>query len=125
MNNWHKICKGTQRLPRLIGQGRAKELIFSGDFIKADEALRIGLVNKVVPNDQLFEEAKKMAKRFADRGAVALRLAKSAVNEGLRMDLEAGLEYEHKCFSLLFATEDQKEGMKAFLEKRPAKFQGR
>lgn len=116
---------GTQRLPRLIGEGRAKELIFSGDFIKADEALRIGLVNKVVPTDQLFEEAKKMAKRFVDRGAVALRLAKSAVNEGLRMDLEAGLQYEHKCFSLLFATEDQKEGMRAFLEKRPAKFQGR
>ena len=116
---------GTQRLPRLIGAGRAKELIFSGDFIKAEEALRIGLVNKVVPADQLFNEAKKMAKRFADRGAVALRMAKSSVNEGLRMDLEAGLQYEHKCFSLLFATEDQKEGMKAFLEKRPAKFLGR
>ncbi|SDI13948.1 enoyl-CoA hydratase/isomerase family protein [Desulfosporosinus hippei] len=116
---------GTQRLPRLIGAGRAKELIFSGDFIKAEEALRIGLVNKVVPADLLFSEAKKMAKRFADRGAVALRMAKSSVNEGLRMDLEAGLQYEHKCFSLLFATEDQKEGMKAFLEKRPAKFLGR
>jgi len=116
---------GTQRLPRLIGEGKAKELIFSGDFIKAEEALRIGLVNKVVPADQLAEETKKMAKKFAAQGAVALRLAKSAVNEGLRMDLDAGLKYEHKCFSLLFATEDQKEGMKAFLEKRPAKFQGR
>lgn len=116
---------GTQRLPRLIGAGRAKELIFSGDFIKADEALRLGLVNKVVPADQLFVEAHKMAKRFVARGAVALRLAKSSVNEGLRMDLEAGLQYEHKCFSLLFATDDQKEGMRAFLEKRPAKFQGR
>ncbi|TGE36396.1 enoyl-CoA hydratase/isomerase family protein [Desulfosporosinus fructosivorans] len=116
---------GTQRLPRLIGPGRAKELIFGGDFIKAEEALRIGLVNKVVPTNQLFEEAKKMAKRLCDRGAVALRLAKSAVNEGLRMDLEAGLQYEDKCFNLLFATEDQKEGMRAFLEKRPAKFQGR
>jgi enoyl-CoA hydratase len=116
---------GTQRLPRLIGAGRAKELIFSGDFINAEEALRIGLVNKVVPADQLFIEARKMAKRLIGRGAVALRLAKSAVNEGLKMDLEAGLQYEHKCFSLLFATEDQKEGMKAFIEKRPAKFQGR
>ncbi|SHI09311.1 enoyl-CoA hydratase/isomerase family protein [Desulfosporosinus lacus] len=116
---------GTQRLPRLIGAGRAKELIFSGDFIKADEALRLGLVNKVVPADQLVAETKKMAKRFAARGAVALRLAKSSVNEGLRMDLEAGLEYEHKCFSLLFATEDQKEGMNAFLEKRQVKFQGK
>jgi len=116
---------GTQRLPRLIGAGRAKELIFSGDFIKADEALRLGLVNKVVSADQLVAETRKMAKRFASRGAVALRLAKSSVNEGLRMDLEAGLEYEHKCFSLLFATEDQKEGMNAFLEKRQAKFQGK
>ncbi|AET66547.1 enoyl-CoA hydratase/carnithine racemase [Desulfosporosinus orientis DSM 765] len=116
---------GTQRLPRLIGSGRAKELIFSGDFINAEEALRIGLVNKVVPADQLFIEAKKMAKKYVDRGAVALLMAKSAVNEGLRMDLEAGLQYEHKCFSLLFATEDQKEGMMAFLEKRPANFQGR
>lgn len=116
---------GTQRLPRLIGTGKAKELIFSGDFINAEEAMRIGLVNKVVAADQLLAEAKKMAKRFADRGAVALRLAKSSVNEGLRMDLEAGLKYEHQCFSLLFATEDQKEGMKAFLEKRQAKFQGR
>jgi len=116
---------GTQRLPRLIGAGKAKELIFGGDFIKADEALSIGLVNKVVPADQLFTEAKKMATRFAERGAVALRLAKSCVNEGLKMDLEAGLQYEHKCFSLLFSTEDQKEGMRAFLEKRPARFQGR
>lgn len=116
---------GTQRLPRLIGAGRAKELIFGGDFISAEEAWRIGLVNKIVPADQLFVEAKKMAKRFSDRGAVALRLAKASVNEGLRVDLEAGLQYEHKCFSLLFATEDQKEGMKAFLEKRPANFQGR
>jgi enoyl-CoA hydratase len=116
---------GTQRLPRLIGSGRAKELIFSGDFISAQEAWRIGLVNKVVSADQLLEEAQKMAKRFAARGAIALNMAKSSINEGLRMDLEAGLQYEHKCFSLLFATEDQKEGMKAFLEKRPAKFQGK
>ncbi|OLN26954.1 enoyl-CoA hydratase/isomerase family protein [Desulfosporosinus metallidurans] len=116
---------GTQRLPRLIGVGRAKEMIFTGNFISAEEAWRIGLVNKVVPVDQLFIEAKKMAKRFAALGAVALSMAKSAVNEGLKMDLETGLQYENKCFNLLFATEDQKEGMKAFLEKRPANFQGR
>ena len=116
---------GTQRLPRLIGSGRAKELIFSGDFISAQEAWRMGLVNKVVSADQLLEETQKMAKRFAARGAIALDMAKSSINEGLRMDLEAGLQYEHKCFSLLFATEDQKEGMEAFLEKRPAKFQGK
>jgi len=116
---------GTQRLPRLIGAGRAKELIFSGDFISAEEACRIGLVNKVVPAEKLFEEARKMAKRFASQGTVALRMAKSCVNEGMRMDLEAGLQYEQKCFSILFATEDQKEGMKAFLEKRKPNFQGK
>lgn len=116
---------GTQRLPRLIGAGKAKELIFSGDFIEAEEALRVGLVNKVVPAEELLPQAKRLAKRFASRGAVALRLAKSAINEGLRMDLEAGLQYEHKCFSLLFATQDQKEGMQAFLEKRRPNFQGK
>lgn len=116
---------GTQRLPRLIGSGKAKELIFSGDIISAEEALRIGLVNKVVPADQLITEAKKMAKKFTDRGAVALRLAKSCINEGLQMDLEMGLQYEHKCLALLFATEDQKEGMAAFIEKRKPNFQGR
>jgi len=116
---------GTQRLPRLIGAGKAKEMIFSGDFISAEEALRVGLVNKVVPANQLLVEAKKMAKRFAARGAVAIRLAKTCVNEGLRMDLDMALQYEHKCFSLLFATEDQKEGMQAFAEKRKPNFKGR
>ncbi|KGK85475.1 enoyl-CoA hydratase [Desulfosporosinus sp. HMP52] len=116
---------GTQRLPKLIGAGKAKELIFSGDIIDAEEALRIGLVNKVVPVSDLMAEAKKMAKKFASRGAVALQLAKSCINEGLQMDLEIGLQYEHKCFSLLFATEDQKEGMAAFIEKRKPKFKGK
>lgn len=116
---------GTQRLPRLIGAGKAKEMIFSGDFISAEEALRVGLVNKVVPAEQLLIEAKKMAKRFAARGAVAIQMAKTCINEGLRMDLDRGLQYEHKCFSLLFATEDQKEGMKAFVEKRKPNFQGK
>lgn len=116
---------GTQRLPRLIGAGRAKELIFTGDFISAEEAWRIGLVNKVVPVEELLAEAEKLAKRIAERGAVALRMAKSAINEGLRMDLEAGIRYEHQCFSLLFATEDQKEGMRAFVEKRKPQFKGR
>ncbi len=87
--------------------------------------MRVGLVNKVVPADQLMTEAKKMAKKFAARGAVAISLAKSCVNEGLRMDLKMGLQYEHKCFALLFATEDQKEGMNAFVEKRKPNFKGR
>ena len=116
---------GTQRLPRLIGAGKAKELIFSGDFIDAGEAWRIGLVNKVVPADQVMAEAKKLAGKFASRGAIALRLAKACINEGQRMDLSMGLEYEHKCFSLLFATEDQKEGMQAFIEKRKPNFKGK
>ncbi|HVJ49073.1 enoyl-CoA hydratase/isomerase family protein [Desulfitobacterium sp.] len=116
---------GTQRLPRLIGAGKAKEMIFSGDFIDAQEALRVGLVNKVVPTEQLLAEAQRLAKRFAARGAVALRMAKSAIDEGLRMDLQAGLQYEHQCFSLLFATQDQKEGMEAFLQKRRPNFQGK
>lgn len=116
---------GTQRLPRLIGTSRAKELIFSGDIINADEAWRVGLVNKLVPAENLLPEAKKWAKRLASRGSLALRMAKTAINEGVRMDLELGLQYEHKCFSALFATEDQKEGMQAFLEKRPPKYQGK
>ncbi|AET66889.1 enoyl-CoA hydratase/carnithine racemase [Desulfosporosinus orientis DSM 765] len=116
---------GTQRLPRLIGAGKAKELIFGGDIINAEEALRIGLVNKVVPVSELMLEAKKMAKKFVARGAVALQLAKSCINEGLQMELEMGLQYEHKCFSLLFATEDQKEGITAFIEKRKPNFKGK
>lgn len=116
---------GTQRLPRLIGTGRAKELIFSGDFIDSTEAWRIGLVNKVVPSDQLMAEALKMAKRFSNRGAIALRMAKTTINEGLRMDIEAGLQYERQCYGLLYATQDQKEGMKAFKEKRKPQFQGK
>ena len=116
---------GTQRLPRLIGAGKAKELIFGGEIINSSEAWRIGLVNKVVPTDQLQAEARKLAKRFSSRGAVALRMAKSAVNEGLRMDLEAGLQYERQCFSILFATQDQKEGMTAFKEKRKPQFLGK
>ena len=116
---------GTQRLPRLIGAGRAKELIYSGEFIDAAEALRIGLVNKVVPSDQLMPEALKFAKRLTKLGAIALRMAKTAINEGLQMDLEAGLQYERQCYSLLYATQDQKEGMKAFKEKRKPQFQGK
>jgi len=116
---------GTQRLPRLIGAGRAKELIFTGDPINAEEAWRIGLVNKVVPAEQLFAETRKLAKRLAGQGAVALRLAKSSINEGLEMDLAAGLQYEHKCYSILFSTKDQKEGFSAFQEKRRPNFKGR
>jgi enoyl-CoA hydratase len=116
---------GTQRLPRLIGKGRAKELLFTGNQIDAAEAFRIGLVNAVVPADQLMEVAKKWAQTILSRGPVAVQLCKAAVNEGLDMDFESGQAYESEVFGLCFATEDQKEGMAAFIEKRPANFLGK
>ncbi|MDF2928128.1 MAG: Crotonyl-CoA hydratase [Anaerospora sp.] len=116
---------GTQRLPRLVGKGRAKELLFTGDQIDAAEACRIGLVNKVVPAGELLTAAKALAAKIISRGPVAVQLCKAAVNEGLDMDLESGQAYEAEVFGLCFATADQKEGMNAFVEKRPAKFTGK
>jgi enoyl-CoA hydratase len=116
---------GTQRLPRLIGANRAKEMIFTGSFYDADACLKMGLVNKVVPVDDLLDEAKALARRCIRNGAVALACAKACVNEGMNVDLYSGLGYERKCFSLLFSTEDQKEGMEAFVEKRKPRFKGR
>jgi len=116
---------GTQRLPRLIGKGRAKELMFTGDQIDAQEAYRIGLVNKVVPAAELMDAAKKMAAKIMSRGPIAVQLCKSAVNEGMDMDLDSGQAYEREAFGVCFATDDQTEGMKAFVEKRPAKFIGK
>jgi len=116
---------GTQRLPRLIGKGRAKELMFTGDQIDALEAYRIGLVNKVVPAVELMDAAKKMAAKIMSRGPIAVQLCKTAVNEGMDMDLDSGQAYEREAFGVCFATEDKTEGMKAFVEKRPAKFIGK
>jgi len=116
---------GTQRLPRLVGKGRAKELLFTGDQIDAAEAYRIGLVNKVVTAGELLSAAKALAEKIISRGPVAVQLCKAAVNEGLDMDLESGQAYEAEVFGLCFATADQKEGMNAFVEKRPAKFTGK
>ncbi len=116
---------GTQRLPRLIGPNRAKEIIFTGSFYDVEACREMGLVNKVVPVEELFEEAKKLAKSCIRNGAVALACAKACVNEGMNTDLYSGLSFERKCFSLLFSTEDQKEGMAAFKEKRKAEFRGR
>jgi len=116
---------GTQRLPRLVGKGRAKKLLFTGDQIDAAEACRIGLVNKVVPAGELLTAAKALAAKIISRGPVAVQLCKAAVNEGLDMDLESGQAYEAEVFGLCFATADQKEGMNAFVEKRPAKFTGK
>ncbi len=118
---------GTQRLPRLIGPSRAKDLIFSGRHVKADEALAIGLVDRVVPDDQVYDAAKELAARYAEGPAVALRAAKEAVDRGLEVDLHTGLEIERLHFAGLFATEDQKIGMRSFVEEGPGKaeFTGR
>ena len=113
---------GTQRLPRLVGEGIAKELIFTAKNIKADEAYRIGLVNKVVDGDDLKEEAMKMAEQIASNAQIAVRYCKSAINRGLQADIDTGMSIEQDLFGLCFATEDQKEGMSAFLEKRSAEY---
>ncbi|MDX2481338.1 MAG: enoyl-CoA hydratase-related protein [Desulfuromusa sp.] len=115
---------GTQRLARLIGKGRALELIFTGAMIDAAEAYRIGLANKVVSLDQLLETAKNLADSIISKGPYAVRLAKEAVRNGLELDLERANQYEAELFGLCFATADQKEGMQAFLEKREAEFKG-
>jgi enoyl-CoA hydratase len=115
---------GTQRMVRLLGKMKAKELIMTGDMITAEEALRIGLVNKVVPADKLMEEARGMARTIASRAQVAVMMAKQLINEGVNVDLETGLALVSKGFAVCFATNDQKEGMKAFLEKRDPKFTG-
>ena len=115
---------GTQRLARLIGKGRALELILTGSMIDAAEAYRIGLVNKVVPTDLLLETAKTMAETMISKGPCAVQLAKQAIRNGLELDLDRANQYETELFGLCFATVDQKEGMQAFLEKRQAEFIG-
>ena len=116
---------GTQRLPRLIGVCRAKELIYTGDIISAEEAYRLGLVNRVVPAEQLMPTAKELAKKIAARSAAALKLAKTAINRGMQTNLESGLKYEYELYSLALSLEDKVEGVNAFLEKRAPKFVGR
>jgi enoyl-CoA hydratase len=113
---------GSQRLPRLIGKGRALEMILTGDMIDAGEAYRIGLANKVVPQAELLTAARTLAAKIASKSAVAVSLCKEAVVNGLEMDLARGCTYEAELFGYSFATADQKEGMAAFLEKRPAVF---
>ncbi len=113
---------GTQRLPRLIGKGRAKELIFTCDRIDAQEAYRIGLANKVVPKEELMAACETMARKILSKGSYAVTLAKACVESGMDTDLENGLRMEATTFGMSFATHDKAEGMRAFLEKRPAKF---
>jgi enoyl-CoA hydratase len=116
---------GTQRLPRLIGPGKAKEIIFADERINAQEAFRVGLVQRVVPKGQVLEEAKKLLKKIMGKGPVAVKMAKKAINEGLQVSLREGLDLEARGNGVCFGTEDKDEGAKAFLEKRPAKFKGR
>ncbi|MCL4459681.1 MAG: enoyl-CoA hydratase-related protein [Chloroflexi bacterium] len=116
---------GTQRLPRLVGLGKAKLLILSGEIIDAQEALRIGLVDKVVPAAELLATAKSIAKTIASKAPLAVALAKRTINTGLEMDLERGCAFEAAQFGLVCATEDRLEGMSAFLEKRRPTFKGR
>ncbi|MBB2913924.1 enoyl-CoA hydratase/carnithine racemase [Streptosporangium becharense] len=116
---------GTQRLPRLIGPSRAKDLIFTGRHVSADEALRIGLVDRVVPDDDVYPEALAYAARFAGGPALALRAAKKAIDHGLETDLGTGLEIERLQFAGLFATDDARAGMRAFADRSKAEFTGR
>lgn len=113
---------GTQRLARLVGLGRAKELIFMGGHIDAEEAYRIGLVNKVTDKDSLMEETYKMAEKIKSNSRVALKYAKESMNRGIETDIETGIAFESNIFGLCFASEDQKEGLSAFLEKRHPNF---
>ncbi len=115
---------GTQRLPRLIGANRAKELIFTGKMISAAEAEKIGLANKVVPADQLMTEVMQTAREIASKGRVSLRAAKQAINHGLNTDLATGIHIEVEAFGMCYGSADAKEGTAAFLEKRKANFKG-
>jgi len=116
---------GTQRWARTAGKVRAMEAVLTGEPVRAVDAERMGLVNRVVPAGAQLEEAKRLAQVIATRPPLAVRLGKEAVNHAMEVGLAAGLEFERKLFYLLFASEDKREGMKAFLEKRPGQFTGR
>ena len=112
---------GTQRLPRRVGIAKAKELIFSGKVIDAAEAKAIGLVNEVYPLEQLMDAAIAMAHSFAVNAPIAVKYSKACIDRGIQMDIDNGIALENELFAMCFATEDQKEGMGAFLEKRKEK----
>ena len=116
---------GTQRLTRAVGKALAMEMILNDRRLSADEAVRFGLANKVVPAESYLDEAVRFAAEIAARAPVAVRMAKEAINAAYEMPLQAGLAHERRLFYLLFSTEDQKEGMDAFVSKRPAEWQGR
>jgi enoyl-CoA hydratase/carnithine racemase len=118
---------GTQRLSRLVGPSRAKDIIFTGRFVPADEALAIGLVDRVVSAESVYAEAVAWARQFSGAASYAVRAAKESIDRGLEVDLETGLEIERQQFAALFATEDRTTGMRSFIENGPGKaeFQGR
>lgn len=112
---------GTQRLSRLVGPAKAKDIIFTGRFVDADEALAIGLVDKVFPADEVYARAVEWAKQFVGGASLALRAAKESIDKGLEVDLQSGLDMERQQFAALFATKDQKTGMTSFMENGPGK----
>lgn len=116
---------GTQRMSRLVGLGKAKELIFTGNIINAKEAKEIGLVNEVVEPERLMDVAMEMAKKIASNAQLAVKYSKEAIDRGYQTDISTAIDIEANLFGLCFATEDQKEGMSAFLEKRKAEFKGK
>jgi enoyl-CoA hydratase len=116
---------GTQRLARTVGKYKAMEMCLTGDQFTAQDMLAAGLVNKVVPEGQHLDEAKVMARKIASRGPLAARMTKEAILMAFETPLAVGLQYEKRLFAMLFSTEDQKEGMRAFTEKRKAEFKGR
>ena len=116
---------GTQRLPRLVGKGMAKKLIYSAEMIDAQEAYRIGLVDEVVPAEELMEAAEKLAKTIMSKAPIAIKMAKVAINNGINTDLTIGVQFEAESYTSTFVSEDRVEGMKAFVEKRPAEFKNK
>lgn len=116
---------GTQRLPRIVGKGNALFMLLTGEHVNAADALRMGLVSKVVPQDQLMAEAEKLMRTIVSKGPVALALTMEAVDRGLETTLEEGMRIEADAFGLVASSQDMKEGLTAFLEKRPAKFTGK